>query len=436
VSALGEPRSLNCSGLAISTVGSALGGLLGGLLVIGITLILKRGIELVDSLPTPLVILVPLAGLALAVVVLQRIGRAEAHPPERGWRAWITFHPDDVRADITGDVAHTASDEERFPWRLAPIRLLAVFATVGLGAAMGAEAPAVYFGEAAGAWLGDHGRRFRRLLRPAALGGGAAGVAALMGIPLVGSAYILELGLRKKPLTVERIVAAVTGGTIGWGLDVIFHLSLVRLVVPAAPPGGAAHAVITSLFVGAVAGAVTALAGNATYWGKKWKARPVVRLAFGGFVAAVAALAVVFVASPSAASGPGNGAIVWATQESTRASAVLVVAFLRAAMTAAAAGAGGCGGIFIPLLAIGDLAGRAVAPTLAIDPDLAGAAGAAAGIASGYRLPFTAIAMVLGVGGPRLATLTCMATVAFAFFSGEAVDALLASMRRARPRRR
>jgi H+/Cl- antiporter ClcA len=48
---------------------------------------------------------------------------------------------------------------------------------------------------------------------------------------------------------------------------------------------------------------------------------------------------------------------------------------------------------------------------LGVGGDLAGAAGAAGGIAGGYRLPLTAIAMVLGVGGPPTAMLTCLAVV-------------------------
>ena len=136
-------------------------------------------------------------------------------------RAWRTFPPGAVRADITGDVIDTAGEEERFPWRLAPIRALAIFATVGLGAAMGTEAPAAYLGVAAGACLGDRGRWWRRLLRPAALAGGAAGVAALMGIPLVGTAYMLELGRRHHaPLSAERVTAALIGGLVGWGINV------------------------------------------------------------------------------------------------------------------------------------------------------------------------------------------------------------------------
>lgn len=407
-------------------VGSALGGVLGAALVIVITLALKSGIEHVAAQSTLVIIVAPILGLALAVFVLHGIGRAELPVPTQGWRAWITFHPDDARADITGDVLRTAADEEHFPWRLAPIRLVAVFATVGLGAPMGTEAPAVYFGEAVGAWLGDHGRRWRRLLRPAALGGGAAGVSALMGIPLVGAAYILELGVRHKaPLTVERVVPAVIGGIIGWWLDVAFDLSLIRLVVPKEAPDHLLHAALTAVCVGVVAGIVSHVAGEAIHRAKEWKASPLVRLALGGLVLVVAAVVVIVISSPSAATGPGGGAILWVEQDATGASTLLALALLRATMTTAAVAAGGCGGIFVPLLAIGDLAGRAVAPGLGIGHDLAGASGAAAGIASGYRLPFTAVAMVLGYGGPRLATLTCLATVAIAYAAGEAVHAVM-----------
>jgi H+/Cl- antiporter ClcA len=414
-------------------VGGVLGGLVGAAVVIVITLALKAGMELVAAQPTWLVVTVPLIGLALAVLVLQGFSRSETAPDQtRAWRRWITFRPDAIRADLTGDVMDTAGKEERFPWRLAPIRALAVLATVGLGGSMGTETPAVYFGEAVGAWLGDRGRRWRKLLRPAALGGGAAGVAALMGIPLVGAAYILELGRRRgAPLTAERLVAALIGGIIGWGIDVVFHLNLIRLVVPKEPPDNFAHAALTALAIGLLSGAMTSLTGNAIYRGKKWKASPLVRLALGGLAAGAAAVALAIIASPAAASGPGGGAILWAEQDIAPPLTLLAVDLLRAAATTAVVAAGGCGGIFVPLLAVGDLAGRVFAPALGVGHDLAGAAGAAGGIAGGYRLPFTAIAMVLGYGGPRLATLTCLATVAIAFVAGEAVDALLDRIKQA-----
>jgi len=80
--------------------------------------------------------------------------------------------------------------------------------------------------------------------------------------------------------------------------------------------------------------------------------------------------------------------------------------------------AGGCGGVFVPFLAIGDIAGRAFAPVFGVPSDLAGSAGAAGGIAGGYRLPFTAAMMVLGLGGPFSATVTCLATVGVATIAG------------------
>ena len=73
---------------------------------------------------------------------------------------------DVIRADLTADVLATAGEEERFPWRLAPVRAVAIVATVGLGAPMGTESPAAHLGVAAGAWLGDRGVWWRRSSGP------------------------------------------------------------------------------------------------------------------------------------------------------------------------------------------------------------------------------------------------------------------------------
>ena len=128
---------------------------------------------------------------------------------------------------------------------------------------------------------------------------------------------------------------------------------------------------------------------------------PIVRLALGGLALAAAAITLSMIAAPSAAVGPGGGAITWA--ETTRASAltVLAVCLLRAVATTASAAVGGCGGLFVPFMAIGDLAGRVFSPSLGVPDDLAGAAGAAGGISGGYHLPVTAVALVLGQGGPN-----------------------------------
>ena len=405
------------SRIGTAGLGAVLGGLVGGFFVVGVTLVLKAGMDFVSGQNTWFVVVVPLLGLALAVLVLQGFGKSEGAGP------WRKFPPRAVRADISADVVDSAGEEERLPWRLAPIRLLAILATVGSGGAMGTEAPAAYLGVAAGAALGDRGRWWRRLLRPAALAGGAAGVAALMGIPLVGTAFMLELGRRRSaPLSAERVTAALFGGFIGWAINTIYKLNLIRLVVPKEPPDTFAHAVITALVIGATSGAISALAASAVYRAKNWQAPPVVRLALGGAAAVATALLLARIAGPSAAAGPGGGAILWAESVNALPLTLLAVCLLRAAATTAAVAAGGCGGVFVPFLAIGDLAGRVVAPGLGVGNDLAGAAGAAGGIAGGYHLPITAIAMVLGNVGPPQATLTCLAAVVIAHLAGAGVE--------------
>jgi H+/Cl- antiporter ClcA len=110
---------------------------------------------------------------------------------------------------------------------------------------------------------------------------------------------------------------------------------------------------------------------------------------------------------------------------------------LRAAATTAAIAAGGCGGVFVPLLAIGDIAGRVFAPGLGVGTDLAGAAGAAGGIAGGYRLPFTAFFMVLGIGGPPRAMLLCIAAAVVATGTGAGAETMLGKFKELlRPQRR
>jgi CIC family chloride channel protein len=417
-------------------LGAVLGAVIGGFVVIGVTLVLKAGMDFVAGQGLAYILLAPVVGLAAAALVLHVLGKGAGNDRNLPHQ-WRAFHPEAIRADISSDIVDSAGEEEKFPWRLAPIRALAVLATVGSGNAMGTEAPAAYLGVAAGAFLGDRGRRWRRLLRPAAVAGGAAGVSALMGIPLVGSAFILELGRRQRaPLTAQRLLAALVGGAIGWGISAGFHLTLIRLVVPHEPPLRFTQAVVAAVLVGGLAGIMSSLAGLAFYRAKKWRARPIVRVALGGAAVLLTALLIARVAAPSAATGPGGGAIAWAENAGALPATLLLVCALRVVATSAAVAAGGCGGVFVPLLAIGDIAGRVFAPGLGVGSDLAGAAGAAGGIAGGYRLPATAALMVLGVGGPRLATLTCLATVGIAYYAALGVEAALEWMRRALVSRR
>lgn len=413
------------------TVGGLLGGLVGSLTAVTLTQAIKQILDFVSGLGTLWLLLLPLLGVTLAVLVLFGLGqgtpvqtlvpRQDTNLEQRLKQTWYSFPHDVARADLTGDVVNSSGAEERFPWQRAPLRALAILSTVGLGAPMGTESPAAHIGVATGVWLSSRNPALRRLVRPAAIGGGAAAVSALMGIPLVGSFFMFELSQRRQiPLTPERAAAMLAGGVVGWGVNFIFKLSLIRLVVPRVPPADLWDAAAAALFIGAIAGMITSLSSEAIYWarGLQKQTRPATRLLLGSLAMLALAIVTSQVASPAAALGPGGGAIVWAESVETTPYQLLAVSLLRAASTTAAVVAGGCGGVFVPFLAIGDLGGRVFAAVFGVPADLAGAAGAAAGIAGGYRLPLTALAMVLGVGGPATATLTCFATVGVASISG------------------
>ena len=452
--------------VAAYTVGGVGGGIAGAAVVAAITSVIKTVLAVTSRQDVWLLLALPVVGVGLATLVLHVLGggepaqrlvpiqapRRSAVRPRRIWArylpriptAWRRFPSDVARADLTGDVVASAGGEERFPWRCAPLRAAAIVVTVGLGAPMGTEAPAAHLGVAIGsalsrlrrANLGERAQWGRWLQRGAGMAGGAAGVAVLMGIPLVGTAFILELGRRRRiPLSLPRVAAALIGGVVGWAVNRLLRLDLIRLVVPQVAPTGVGQAVRTSLYVGLSGGIVTAIAGWAIYQARGWTAGPARRLLLGSVAMTAVAASVMVVADSQAAFGPGGGAILWAESPAGLAGPawlLLLVAVLRALATTAAVAAGGCGGVFVPFLAIGDLAARSFAPHLGISGDLAGASGAAAGIAGGYRLPWTATFMVIGIGGPTAAQFTSLGAVLIAAAAGAAVSVGLDRVRRVR----
>jgi len=450
--------------------GAVLGGTTGAAVVVVVTTIIKETLAVTSRQEPWLLLTLPVIGVALSTFVLNVIGKGEpvqrllprpeapADPPPpaapRPWRrwmrwtrhlpripaAWTTFPADVARADLTGDVVASAGVEERFPWRQAPLRALAIVLTVGLGAPMGTEAPAAHLGEATGSWVGQLRPALRRMRRGAAIAGGAAGVSALMGVALVGTVFMLELGRRRQtPLSAPRVAAALVGGLIGWSVNTVLRLDLIRLIVPTEPPAGALQAIRTCLYVGVVSGVLTAGAGWAIYRARGWRAGPGRRLVVGSAAMMATSVALFYAADSRAAFGPGGGAILWAESPaglSAPAFILLLVAVLRAAATTTAVAAGGCGGVFVPFLAIGDLAARSFAPHLGISGDLAGASGAASGIAGGYRLPWTAVVMVVGIGGPVAAVFTSLGSVLVASVAGVLTALALDRLRNAATGRR
>lgn len=412
-----------------TVVGALMGGLAACAFVIAVTTAIKELLAQVMRRSDLVLLVAPFVGIVGAVLILNRLAHgqavqtvtAEGEVPKR-FGDWLRFPASAVRADLTADLVRTSGRDETFPWKLAPVRALAIISTVGMGAPMGTESPAAHLGAAAGAALGSVRESWRKLGRPAAVSGAAAGIAVLMGLPLVGLAFVLELGRRNESrIGVHRVVAAAVGAVIGWACNQAFGLSFIRLIVPEIAPHDLPQALATVCLVGAVTGALSSLTGSLIYRARGWVADPKVKLAAGAALLLVCILALRQIAAPAAAIGPGAAAVSWAELAKTSGWTLLAIAGIRAVATVAAVTAGGCGGLFVPLLAIGDLCGRALAPGLGASADLAASAGSAGAISGGYRLPVTAAAMVLTIGGPGSARITCVATVVVAAGAGVAV---------------
>ena len=167
--------------VATYAVGGVVGGLVGATTAVLVTQVIKALLAVVTRQETWVTIVIPPVGLGLSVLILNgyrpgaallRLTPATAPSASRG-PGLFGRRPtgrDVIRADLTSDVLATAGSEERFPYRLAPPRILAIIATVGLGAPMGTESPAAHMGVAAGRFLATAGACFAasRALLPSA----------------------------------------------------------------------------------------------------------------------------------------------------------------------------------------------------------------------------------------------------------------------------
>src|SRR5262245_49089160 len=92
------------SGVATYAIGGLLGGLAGGVFVVVVTSVIKATMDFVSGQVTWVLIVVPLLGLTLGVLVLQRYG--QSRNAKRKF-----FQPGGIQADITGDVVASAGEE-------------------------------------------------------------------------------------------------------------------------------------------------------------------------------------------------------------------------------------------------------------------------------------------------------------------------------------
>lgn len=326
----------------------------------------------------------PAVGLTVAAIVLRWIGHG-------------------VPASTADEFIKDFHDpEHRLAVRDAPPKLAASVATLGGGAAMGYEGPSIYLGALVGSWLQSRFSRFftRSDNKTLVVCGAAAGVAAIFKAPATGVVFALEVPYRQD-LARHMLLPAMFSAASSYVTFVAINGTTPLLPITGTPPfnlrdlGGAA-------LLGLMCGGAARLFAGALMAAKAAVAKLHVAVRLSG---AAVLLAAIFAAGRGLSGrslmiGPGYDVIAWALEPRHAVATVLAVFVLRAVATTIAVGAGGAGGLFIPLVVQGALLGSAMNIALG-DPGttLFPLLGIAAFLGAGYRVPLAAVMFVAETTG-------------------------------------
>ena len=342
------------------------------------------------------------AGLALAWLVMQRLGRGN----------------DGMNVpDVQLAVARRGAE---VPARPAIARTVASAITIGAGGSAGSEGPVVVLGAAIGSWMG---RTFRfASTRTAVLVGCASGAAisAAFNAPLAGAFFALEeiVGTFSGSSFAPVVVASVTAAVVS---RAIFGNHPAFAVPKQFGYGGVSEVVLWFPLLGLLAGAVAALFVRSYFTAGDLNRQLRARFHLPPAVIAVGAGAVVGLlvfASSGYIVGYGHlsvrldvfGRMAWW--------ALLLLALGKVVATSITLNFGGSGGVFTPSLFVGAATGGAlgviaqhVAPGAGIHPETYALVGMGAMIAGATDAPITGILLVFEMTNDYGLVLPLMLTV-------------------------
>lgn len=282
-------------------------------------------------------------------------------------------------------------------------KLLASFATIGSGGAVGMEGPAILTGATLGQSLGQRlpkvlGEKPRLVLLVA---GAAAGVAAVFKAPATGVLFAMEAPYRHD-ISRHGLIPALIAAAASY-LTFVAFLGTEPLLAFDPTDLEIGDELIAALLIGVLAGGAARVLARGVVWVKKLQTQydfavrlPIAALLMGGSLL----IANSFVDQPLTIGIGAEIAADLVIDNEVTLLAIIVLFVLRAVVTGASLGMGGVGGVFIPLVVQGMLLGRAVeiivgAPSTGLYPVI----GLAAVLGAAYRTPLAAVMFVAETTG-------------------------------------
>ncbi|MEX2100679.1 MAG: chloride channel protein [Acidimicrobiia bacterium] len=361
---------------------AALVGVSAGIIVAAFDRIVRDGVfAWVLRQPVLVAAAIPTVGLAVAVLVARLPG-----------------HADTATTDAYVRTYHERGGTLRVQDLWA--KLVECAATLGSGGALGYEGPALLSGATVGSWAESRFmQRFRQDdAKVLMVAGAAAGIAAVFRAPLTGIVFALEV-----PYTQDLARRALLPALVAASASYVTFVALLGTGRIFQIPGGAAfdlRDLVGGFVVGLLCGGLARVGAWAIAHAKHLTFPTGVRV--GGAGAALFGLALASHAWFDAPVSLGSGyeAIGWAQRHETALGLLTVLFVVRFAATWFTVAGGGVGGLFIPLVTQGAIAGHIVqAIAHAPNPGLFPTVGIAAFLGAGYRTPLAGVSFVAEATG-------------------------------------
>ncbi|MDD5200708.1 MAG: chloride channel protein [Terrimicrobiaceae bacterium] len=342
------------------------------------------------------------ASRSLGVFAITAFGSMTGGALIAGW-LMQRFAPDAAGSGIPQVKIAYQRRETDFSWRLIAVKFAGGVLSIGTGSSLGREGPTVHMGAALankiGRWFHESpGGRLN-----AVCAGSAAGLAAAFNSPLAGVALVLEeiAGGRDQAKFAGRSLFAAALAVLIVYLMLGNHAALpLRANIPLE---------WRALWLSPVVALVAGLAGIAFQWStlrlRGWMKRspipPALRPACGAAVGCAAAVAAFALTGRLGVFGLGEGDLLATLQNHLAWSVAGCLLAAKILATTFCYGAGGCGGIFAPLIFFGGMSGTLVfglaQSAFGLDPDdqtMLSLIGMTACLCSVVRAPITSILIV------------------------------------------
>ncbi len=341
------------------------------------------------DLPPLMVLLVPAAGGLLVGIALMAGGVREEEPDH----------------GVTEVIRAATMDLEEFPHREVPLKVSLAAVSLGTGASLGPEDPAVEIGGAAGEWLGRRQQLEHDSVRTLVASGAAGGISALLYTPLAGVLFSIEVfAVRVRS---RAIVLVTASALVAWlGMRILLPRAQLDLRVPVGalellPMRG----LLFCLGLGILAGLVSVGQILLTYGIRRGFVRGVpvpgwLKPAIGGLL-----LGAVGLVLPQLL-GTGYGTTESLVGGEMPAPALLAALLVgKMLLTAVSFGSGLLGGFFAPAFFIGTTLGALLAASAGgwlapgVGPGTLALMGTAAALAGMVHAPLTAAATAAALSG-------------------------------------